>query len=291
MLATMSLVKVSTFYYWQQHWLDIINYVTKIDLAERQTNDKRKMELINNFTKYCRKITYSYWFLVYTTVSFVICYPLAKYLFSSTYRQNVNNGTEPYFEIVRSWVPFDKSTAKGYFVASIYQAFSAIVGGGWITTCDSNAIVLMVFFRADLELLRIDCTNIFGTKHAQVSDDIAIQRLKECKRRHVELMKYYHLFDYCLSPIMFCYMIVCSIMLCVTAYQITSLDLSSAPFESIWWERGVEHRKNLHILTSQLRQVVKFSVGPFTTLTVATFIQIIKGAYSYYTLLSKSQMK
>ncbi|CAH0403311.1 unnamed protein product [Chilo suppressalis] len=323
MLATMSVVKVSTFYRWQQHWLDILNYVTRADLTQRKTNDVNKIEMINKFTTYSRKITYAYWSLVYTTVIFVVGYPIFKYVFFSSYRQNVLNGCEPFFEIVSSWVPFDKSTIWGYILASIYQAYSSIVGGGWITSFDSNAMVIMVFFRAELELLRIDCANIFGTEKAQVSDEVAMVRLKECQRRHAEVMKYIHLFDECLSPVMLCYTIICSVMLCVTAYQITtepsfvqrlvfteylvfcvtqlfiycwhsndvlyaSRDLSLAPYESIWWSRGVEHRKNLFILTAQFSKVVEFSVGPFTKLTVATFIQILKGAYSYYTLLSKS---
>ncbi|CAH0697294.1 unnamed protein product [Spodoptera exigua] len=82
-------------------------------------------------------------------------------------------------------------------------------------------MVIMVFFRAELELLRIDCKDIFGTKSAPVEHGIALKRLKECHRRHVELVKYARLFDSCLSPIMLLYMFVCSVMLCVTAYQIT----------------------------------------------------------------------
>ncbi|XP_050676140.1 uncharacterized protein LOC126973069 [Leptidea sinapis] len=34
-----------------------------------------------------------------------------------------------------------------------------------------------------------------------------------------------------------------------------------------------------------LSKTIKFTAGPFTNLTVATFINILKGAYSYYTLL------
>nr|ARO76419.1 odorant receptor 13 [Conogethes punctiferalis] len=326
MLATMSVIKVTTFLTWQKHWQGIIDYVTRADLAQRVTTDETKNDLLAKYTSYCRKITYSYWSLMYTTVVIVMFQPVFKYFLSSSYRENVKMGTESYLQVVSSWLPFNKNTIPGHLAASAIQSYAAIYGGGWITSFDSNAMVIMVFFRTELELLKIDCANIFGSNDAQVSDGVAFKRLVECYKRHVELVKYSKLFDSCLSPIMLLYMFVCSVMLCVTAYQITSetsamqrfltteylvfgvaqlfiycwhsndvlyasLQLSQGPYESTWWMRHVSHRKNLFLLTGQFGKTIVFSAGPFTKLTVATFISILKGAYSYYTLLSKSQIK
>lgn len=189
MLATVSVVKVSTFLYWQKYWRDIIEYVTKADLYQRETNDTKKLKLINAFTKYCRKITYLYWSLMYTTVVIVMLQPIFKYISSETYRENVKNGTETYLQVVSSWVPFDKNTLVGYLAASIYQSYAAIYGGGWITSFDTNAMVIMVFFRTELELLRIDCQNIFGKESASLGHEATMRRVKDCHRRHVDLVK------------------------------------------------------------------------------------------------------
>ncbi|CAH1641716.1 unnamed protein product [Spodoptera littoralis] len=326
MLATMSVIKVSTFLSWQKYWISIIEYVTRADLNQRLTEDKKKLELLKTFTKYCRKITYLYWSLMYTTVVIVIVQPIIKYISSETYRMNVKNGTETYLQVVSSWVPFNKNTMLGYLAASVYQSYAAIYGGGWITSFDTNAMVIMVFFRAELELLRIDCEDIFGSESVPVERGVALKRLKDCQKRHVELVKYARLFDSCLSPIMLLYMFVCSVMLCVTAYQITietspmqrfltteylvfgiaqlfiycwhsndvlyaSADLMLGPYESTWWSRSAQYRKDLYLLVAQFNKSIVFSAGPFSKLTVATFISILKGAYSYYTLLSQSQMK
>nr|CUQ99411.1 Olfactory receptor 30 [Manduca sexta] len=325
MLATVSVCKVNTFLYWQKRWTDIIAYVTRADLNQRNTKDEKKLALIKKFTLYCRKITYLYWFLMYTTVVIVVAQPIFKYAFSKNYRDNVRMGTETYLQVVSSWVPFDKNTIIGYIAASIYQTYAAIYGGGWITSFDTNAMVTMVFFKAELELLRIDSGNIFGNIGRPVDKSIVLRRLKNCHRRHLDLVKYAQLFDACLSPIMLLYMFVCSVMLCVTAYQITietnpmqrfftteflvfgvaqlfiycwhsndvliaSEELMKGPYESTWWSH-TEHRKDLYILISQFKKSIVFSAGPFAKLTVATFISILKGAYSYYTLLSQSQMK
>lgn len=119
-----------------------------------------------------------------------------------------------------SWVPFNKNTIQGYLAASIYQSYAAIYGGGWITSFDTNAIVIMVFFKTELEFLRIDSREIFDNEKDGLQDDEVKIRIIHCHRRHVKLLETARLFDSCLSPIMLLYMFVCSVMLCVTAYQI-----------------------------------------------------------------------
>ncbi|XP_047519620.1 odorant receptor Or2-like [Pieris napi] len=317
-LATVSVAKITTFLAWQKHWKGIIEYVTKSDLAQRKSDNKKA--LINNYTKYCRKITYLYWFLMYTTVVIVMGQPLIKFISSPSYRENVKNGTESYIEVVSSWVPFNKNTIYGHIAASFYQSYGAIYGGGWITSFDTNAIVIMVFFKAELEMLRMDCADIFG-KGEQVNHKEAKERLKNCHQRHVDLMANARLFNSCLSPIMLLYMIVCSVMLCATAYQISaesnpmqqfliaeyllfgiaqlfmfcwhsndvyyaSKDLMIGPYESEWWSRPKSEQKDISMLVDQLNNTIVFTAGPFNNLSVATFINILKGAYSYYTLLN-----
>lgn len=189
MLATVSVFKVTSFLYWQKHWRDIIEYVTRADLYQRVTEDGIKCQKINSFSRYCRRITYLYWSLMYTTVIIVMFQPIFKYFLSPSYRENVKNGTEVYLEVVSSWVPFDKSTMLGYLLASVYQSYAAIYGGGWITSYDTNAMVIMVFFKAELELLRIDAGNIFGTEKEPVVEEVALKRMQDCHRRHAELCK------------------------------------------------------------------------------------------------------
>ncbi|CAK1547603.1 unnamed protein product [Leptosia nina] len=308
LLATVSVAKVSTFLAWQKQWKSVIDYVNRSDLAQRGTADSAKNDIIKKYTKYCRKITYLYWSLMYTTVVIVIGQPLVKFISSPTYRDNVRNGTESYIEVVSSWVPFNKNTIYGHIAASFYQSYGAIYGGGWITSFDTNAIVIMVFFKAELEMLRLDCGNIFG-KDKKVDVSVARDRLKNCHRRHVDLIANAKLFDSCLSPIMLLYMFVCSVMLCATAYQITaqtnpmqqfliaeflifgiaqlfmycwhsndvyyaSRDLMLGPYESEWWSQATSEQKDISILIDQMNKTIVFTAGPFNDLTVATFINV-----------------
>ncbi|CAH2107863.1 unnamed protein product [Euphydryas editha] len=64
-----------------------------------------------------------------------------------------------------------------------------------------------------------------------------------------------------------------------------SQQVFMGPYESEWWKMGAKQRKEVLILTGQLKLFPIFSAGPFNKLTVSTFVTILKGAYSYYTLL------
>lgn len=57
-------------------------------------------------------------------------------------------------------------------------------------------------------------------------------------------------------------------------FSFQSGDLSQGPYESIWWSKDVKYRKDLFLLVAQFNKIVVFSAGPFTKLTVATFISV-----------------
>ncbi|CAH2095498.1 unnamed protein product [Euphydryas editha] len=68
-----------------------------------------------------------------------------------------------------------------------------------------------------------------------------------------------------------------------------SLKVDEGVYASAWWSQNVRIRRSVALLGGQLNKSVVFTAGPFTHLTTATFIAILKGSYSYYTLLSKKE--
>lgn len=179
MLAVVSVVKVTTFIVWQKDWWAVINFSTRLDNRYRNSKDKKSKIIIEKYTSYSRKITYFYWILVFTTVFVVIIQPFVKFT-SKSYRNNVRNGTEKYTDVVSAWVPFDKTILKNYLFASSFQIYATIYAGGWITSLDSNSMVLLIFFGGQMELLRCQCSRIFGKENENITEEIAKQRLIEC---------------------------------------------------------------------------------------------------------------
>jgi hypothetical protein len=189
MLGTISLYKVVTFLYWQKNWKGVIDYATKADAARRNTDDPKILRIIANYTKNNRRVTIFYACLMIGTAVVAVIQPFVKYFSSSIYRDNVKNGIENYVEITSSWVPCNKNKMPCYLAAVCYQAYVAVYGGGWITSYDTNAFALLTYIRAELELIRMDCVDIFGTVEKPVSDAIALERLKACHKKYSKLIK------------------------------------------------------------------------------------------------------
>nr|WCC57676.1 odorant receptor 26 [Papilio xuthus] len=322
MLSIVCVVKANTFVFWQCKWKQLIDYITEADKYERDNRDSIKKRIIAKYTKYCRKVVYFYWLLVCMTVITVTNTPLLKYLSSSKYRDALTNGTESFPHIFSSWVPYDKYTSTGYWFTILYHALMCIYGGGIMAAYDTSVMVIMVYFGGKLDLLRERCRQIFGTNGLGVSNEEVGATMKELHSIHDLLMKNAKLFNSLLSPVMFLYVIMCSSVLCFSAFQLTSAtnttqkvlmaeylifgimqlflfcwhsndvivksgNVMLGPYESEWWTAGPRQRKNVILLAGQLSRVHTFTAGPFTNLTLSTFLTILKGAYSYYTLLRK----
>uniref|UniRef100_UPI0035D1054B uncharacterized protein n=1 Tax=Battus philenor TaxID=42288 RepID=UPI0035D1054B len=320
MLSIVCVVKANTFVFWQSSWKKLIEYVCVADKEERDDLDPIKAKVIVRYTKYCRRVVYSYWILVGLTFLTVVITPLLQYLSSSNYREALRNGTEPFPHIFSSWVPFNKNKSPGSWITVIYHTVVCFYGGCTMAAYDTNAMVIMVFFSGKMDLLRERCRHIFkNTGDQKVNNVQADERIKDLYKVHDLLMKNAKLFNSLQSPVMFLYVIMCSAVLCFSAYQLTSAtdttqkllmaeylvfgimqlflfcwhsndvieksgNVRLGPYESAWWNANLGQRKNILLLAGQLRRVHIFTAGPFTNLSLSTFITILKGAYSYYTL-------
>lgn len=321
MLSVVCMVKVNTFVFWQKDWQEVLQYVTEADKFERNSRDPEKKKIINAYTSYCRRVTYFYWALVFTTFLTTTSSPLIKYLASATFRENYHNGTEQFPHIFSSWMPFDKYSFPGNWLTVLYHIVLCAYGAAIMGAYDTSIVVIMVFFGGKIDLLRVRCKQMLG-KENEVSDVEFKNTIRQLHRIHVMLLKYTRLFNSLLSPVMFFYIFMCSFMLCASAYQMTSAqdaaqkllmaeylifgiaqlfifcwhsndvllkneNVAMGPYESNWWKASLQQRKDVIILSGQLRINNVFTAGPFTRLTLSTFITILKGAYSYYTLLRK----
>nr|QZH55102.1 odorant receptor 6 [Achelura yunnanensis] len=322
MLSIVCVVKANTFLLSQSKWKQVLHYVTTADLFERNNRVPDKKNTLDTCTKYCRSVTFYYWVLVFFTVVATIFTPLGRFLSSSNFREEFRNGTELFPHIFSSWMPLDKYHSPGSWITVVWHLLVCAYGSTVMAAYDTTAIILMEFFGMKLELLRARCELIFGTDETGISDDEATNLVRQLHTIHVQLLKHSRLLNSLLSPVMFVYVFMCTFMLCTSAFQLTtatsntqkfimaeylifgvaqlfmfcwhsnkvlvkSHEVILGPYESKWWAAGLKQRKLILMLTGQLQVVQIYSAGPFTDLTVSTFIGILKGAYSYYTLLRK----
>ncbi|RVE47305.1 hypothetical protein evm_008042 [Chilo suppressalis] len=322
MLSVMCAIKANTFLLWCAKWKEVINYVTEADKYERNTDDPNHVQIVEKYTKYSRRITYSYWILVITTGFITVLTPISQYAFSSTIRESVRNGTEAFPHIFSSWVPVNKNVFPFIWTTVAWHTHFCIYGVTLMMAFDTNVMVTLVFIGGKLDLLRKRCKLMVGVDGVTMSDVDLTEKLRELHKTHVLILRYSRLFNSLLSPVMFFYMVMCTLMLCASAYQLTSATDTTqklvmaeyltfgiaqlfifcwlsddvltksekvmlGPYESQWWLANVKQRKIILLMAGQLRIVPVFTAGPFTKLTLSTFLNILKGSYSYYTLLRK----
>nr|XP_013189948.1 unnamed protein product [Amyelois transitella] len=324
MLSTVCVVKAGTFVFWQRSWTQIINYVSSLEITQLSTSDSITGGVIGKYTKYSRRVTYFYWHLVAGTVLTLILAPLAALAMSSEVIGKASNDSASYPEIMSSWAPFDRSRGFGYWIIYVEQALICFYGGGIVAMYDSNAVVLMNFFAGQMELLSVNCSRLFENDE-ELSNVDAMLRIENCYKHHMSLIKHCKILNSVLSPVMFLYVVICSLMICASAIQLTTdsttsmekiriseylvaliaqlflycwhsnevLTMSSkvddGVYKSDWWTRDVKIRRNVLLLGGQLRKTIFFTAGPFADLNLPTFIAILRGSYSYYTLLSKKE--
>uniref|UniRef100_A0A0V0J152 Odorant receptor n=2 Tax=Cydia pomonella TaxID=82600 RepID=A0A0V0J152_CYDPO len=322
MLGIVIVFKSNTFVFWQGNWRQVIDYITEADKFERDNQDEAKGNIINTYTRYCRRVTYFYWVLVFTTFITTMATPLMKYYSSETFREGFHNGTEPFPHIFSSWMPFDKENSPGCWITVMWHTGICAYGAMIMAAYDTSVVVILVYFGGKLDLLRIRCREMLGTEEKGVSNENADKVVQQLHQIHVLYLKHSRLFNSVLSPVMFCYVVMCSLMICASAFQLTSATnttqkllmaeylvfgiaqlfmfcwhsndvihksqaVMNGPFESDWWAANLQQRNNVLILQGQMGIVHIYTAGPFTDLTLATFVAILKGAYSYYTILRK----
>nr|QZH55123.1 odorant receptor 27 [Achelura yunnanensis] len=324
MLSSICVIKAGTFVYWRENWVKIIEFVSNLEKKQLSKSDSATHNIIGRYTKYARWVTYIYWGLVTATVFTVIMAPLAIFL-SSSAKELMRNGTLPYPEIMSSWTPFDRTRGYGYWACLVEQTLICFYGGGIVANYDSNAVVLISFFAGQLELLSMNCTMLFGDGNEVVSDKRALRNIRNCHYHHVQLVKYAKILNSLLSPVLFIYVIICSMMICASAIQLTtvgtttmqqiwiaeylmalivqlflycwhcnevlimSAKVDDGVYLSAWYLQNNKIRRNALLLRGQLRKRIVFTAGPFTTLTISAFVAILKGSYSYYTILKKKE--
>ncbi|XP_063832633.1 odorant receptor Or2-like [Ostrinia nubilalis] len=322
-IGVISCAKCWSYVLRQPQWQKLAADISDEELASMKENDETVMIKMKEYKLYSRVITYLYWVLVTMTDTALIVTPLLKYLTTSTYRANIRDGVEEYPQIMSCWFPFDYMTMPGYMVSCVIQIVMSIQGSGIIAASDANAITIMTFMKGQMQILKAKCVKLFENLNGNPEE--FSRRVMECHRHHTFLVKQSEVFDKLLSPVMFIYVLICSMSICCSVVQffssgataaqklwviqytsaqiaqlflfcwhgnevfVESKDVDQGVYESDWWKANPRMRKQVLLLAGKLNRPILYTAGPFSRLTVPTFISIIKGSYSFFTLFAQMQ--
>lgn len=316
-----ALVKCYFYIYQLNRWKQL---VAEISEEEQRQIDKRERTvdvLMKKYTKYARNITYFFWIMITVTGSIFALLPLLRYVSSKSYRSDVIGGIKPIPQIMFSWFPFDEKKMPGYVGAVVTHVMMIVRSTGVLGVYDMNAVNIMCYLKGQLSILREKSRNIFEDAAAEE----ALSRIRECHKHHNILIKHYKMFNELLSPAMFVYFLISSITICCCVVQFTSNGattwqkiwavqltlvivaelflycwhsnevaiesyiLDQGIYESNWWKADVRVRRQVLLLAGKFTLSFNLNAGPYSMLSVPTFIDIMRRSYSFYTLISQMQ--
>ncbi|XP_026500194.2 odorant receptor 82a-like [Vanessa tameamea] len=321
-LSLVSISKTVFFISYLTYWKRLIENISREEISALQSKDPKVVYLMEQYKNYSRVITYLFWSVILLTNVVTIVSPFLKLVTTASYREMIKNGTEPYPQILSSWFPFDKTILPGYLAAVAVHITMTTQGAGVVAVYDTNAVAIMSFLKGQIQILRWKCQIIFGEDRGVSNDDV-LNNIKECHRLHNFIIEQHKAFNSIISPVMFMYVLVCSIMICCSvvqlslgevtmsqmlwvieytialavqlflycwhsneiAYESNAVDLGV--YTSNWWRSDVRVRKQVLILAGKLSSPFILDAGPFATFSMSTFIDILKGSYSFYTLFTQ----
>ncbi|KAH9635226.1 hypothetical protein HF086_013253 [Spodoptera exigua] len=170
-------------------------------------------------------------------------------------------------------------------------------GSGVLAVYDMNAVAIMSYLKGQMIILREKCDSLFDDV---TSAQDVLDRIKECHRHHNTLLKFF-LIDYnpkeaTASQKLWVFQYTTGLisqlfLYCWHSNEVTlhSKLVDRGIYNSDWWKSNVHLRKHLLLLGGKLNQCMILDAGPYTTLSIPTFIEILKGSYSFFTLFSQIQ--
>ncbi|XP_068619924.1 odorant receptor Or2-like [Battus philenor] len=222
----------------------------------------------------------------------------------SSHVEAMKNDTESYPTILCSWFPFDDEKMPGYLLANLCHLFMTILGATGVGAFDTYACAITTFLKGQIVILREKCRSVFEDDSENLTKHEFLMRIKECHRHHNKILWQHKIFNSIISPVMFIYVIFCSITICCNIVQLSlgkvsvveqcfvmeyavalliqlfmfcwhsneSNVLDRGVYESSWWKGDVHERKLLLLLAGKMSRPLIMGAGPFTELSVSTFI-------------------
>ncbi|XP_049794276.1 odorant receptor 85c-like isoform X2 [Schistocerca nitens] len=125
-----------------------------------------------------------------------------------------------------------------------------------------------------------------------VIQDRVYARLVECIRFHQEIMKCVDEMESVLSVTVLIQFFTSTLVICLTAITVISSEsLQFSAYSCNWPETDARFRKTLRICLARMQRPISLTACKFYKLSRETFLLLLNGSYSYFTLLLQMNQK
>ncbi|XP_075971077.1 odorant receptor 10-like [Anticarsia gemmatalis] len=301
--------------FFQKHfgsWQNLIGYVSSVERSQQVKKDKKHDDIMTDYIRRNRRVSYFFWGLAFFSNFSIFTEPYQK-------NQVNENGTSVYLNIFDGYTPFSREP-PGYYLSMCVQTVLGHIVSAYVVGWDTLVVSIMIFFAGQLKISRLYCSQSIDVDNPVKSHE----NIANCHRFHTTLIKYQKLFNSLISPVMFVYLIVISVNLGVCIIQIVeihddlatlvssclfvvacliqlllfywyanevtveSMFASYSVFESDWPASNKKLQKEIALLGLTTKKRLFFKAGPFSEMSLPTFIAILRASYSFYTLLNST---
>lgn len=173
----MGIVKVCFFQKDYNNWQRLIDYLSSVERNQLAKNDQKHDEIIDDYIKRNRKVSYFFWALAFFS-NFSI--------FTEPYQKNqINvNGTSVYLNIFDGFTPFPKEP-PGYYMSMFIQTVLGHIVSAYVVGWDTLVVSIMIFFAGQLKITRLYCSQMIDA----VNPNKSHINIAECHRFYTTLIE------------------------------------------------------------------------------------------------------
>ncbi|XP_013177456.1 PREDICTED: putative odorant receptor 92a [Papilio xuthus] len=292
--------------------------------VEYESDDENDFAISKYTSRYNKSFNFTFTLLSRIYSFTAVIYIVSPFIQYTLWQMKGQNSVE-YPHILPVWAPFADMNMFWYILSIGLETVAAIYCVCVHIAFDLTIVGLMIFIHGQFSLLHAKSEQIAGSGKActlrRARDERAHMRIKNCHRFHIVLVNLLKQLNQLTKNILGFYFWLATVTLCSVAVQLKSdlsttqlisllqymgatltqlflycnygdevLNMSSAgtgrgPAGSAWWCLSPRVRKELLLLMMGMSRCYQLHAGPFCSLNLPSFIQIVRTAYSYYAVL------
>nr|WJJ63317.1 odorant receptor 17 [Pachyrhinus yasumatsui] len=234
-----------------------------------------------------------------------------------------NNQTIPLRVLpLSTWWPIN--TQKHFWLAYCWNVFDGTLGSSYVISSDILTFSLIVFALSQLRILSYRLRNFtyfqIHTKNRSVRQKIFREKFIFLIKEHQKIIGFIGIFNDTMKYVMLFDFLQCSVQLATIILQLLVMEinaqniilvgeflftmiirlviyyfnaneviyqsqhLATDVWKSDWYEQSEDVRQMMLFLILRAQKPLKFLIGPFSAMSLETFITILKATYSYMML-------
>ncbi|CAG9767383.1 unnamed protein product [Ceutorhynchus assimilis] len=182
-----------------------------------------------------------------------------------------------------TWWPID--VQKHYWLAYCWNIFDGTLGSSFVINSDMLTFTLIVFALSQLNILSHKLRKFTKKQNFGKNDQFHRDQFVSLIKEHQKIINYIDTFNDAMKNVMLFDFLQCSVQLAtITLQLLVSQHLALDIWSTDWYVQRKDIKQMIWIFIARAQRPLQFLIGPFGSMSLQTFIAILKATYSYMML-------